>query len=311
MEREGLVSELIGALGHHRSGVHLELELDDGSPLAVFRPEDGDHRVVSIEHGMDVSAAFAGPDGGIDLLARVGVDTTEARRLMRCTSQDLATSTRHDEHVRHLAAVDQQELWESAERVAATSVELRNAAEATWAVSPRTSKRSRPSRTTTLGWWNAQDDHERIRRLSFFVASVATLGAVPPLHHRGHEPGHALRALRLRGHGHLHGLLGPGAHRPRTAEEAALEEAGAESYLGFHLERVNNPAGQRPGPPGAHGDRRDPSPGRGVLEPPDGWRGRGRMGPRAPTRDRRRLPAPPGSGGDHARRRRPTPAPPS
>ena len=38
-EREGLVSEFVGALGSRRSGVHLEVTWDDGTPLAVFRPD--------------------------------------------------------------------------------------------------------------------------------------------------------------------------------------------------------------------------------------------------------------------------------
>src|SRR5687768_15810827 len=38
LEREGLVNEILGALGSSRPGVHLELTDDDDRSLAVFRP---------------------------------------------------------------------------------------------------------------------------------------------------------------------------------------------------------------------------------------------------------------------------------
>ncbi len=38
LEREGLISELIGALGRGRSGVHLEIATDGGARYAIFRP---------------------------------------------------------------------------------------------------------------------------------------------------------------------------------------------------------------------------------------------------------------------------------
>ena len=38
LEREGLVSELVGALSSSRAGVHLEMVEDSGRHLAVFRP---------------------------------------------------------------------------------------------------------------------------------------------------------------------------------------------------------------------------------------------------------------------------------
>ena len=41
LEREGLITELIGALGRGRSGVHLEIASDAGARYAIFRPAGG------------------------------------------------------------------------------------------------------------------------------------------------------------------------------------------------------------------------------------------------------------------------------
>ena len=50
VERDGLVGELIGALGSSRTGVHAEIIQDSGRHLAVFRPDGGRHRVVDIDN---------------------------------------------------------------------------------------------------------------------------------------------------------------------------------------------------------------------------------------------------------------------
>ena len=49
VEREGLVGELIGALGGSRPGLHLELEERSGRHLAVFRPTSGRPRIVDVD----------------------------------------------------------------------------------------------------------------------------------------------------------------------------------------------------------------------------------------------------------------------
>jgi len=49
LEREGLINELVGALGSSRSGVHAELATDSGGRFAVFRPTGGRHRVIDVE----------------------------------------------------------------------------------------------------------------------------------------------------------------------------------------------------------------------------------------------------------------------
>ncbi len=109
LEREGLVSELVGALSSSRPGVHLELEEDSGRHLAVFRPHGARHRVVDVEQGLDISSHFATADGSIDLLARAGLEPRTAKRYLRMNASDLTTSSQSDQLIRDLAAVDQAE----------------------------------------------------------------------------------------------------------------------------------------------------------------------------------------------------------
>jgi hypothetical protein len=130
VERDGLVGELIGALGSSRTGVHAEIVQDDGRHLAVFRPEGGRHRVVDIESATDISKEFTTPAGRIDLLGHAGVELRRARRRMRLGAADLATGTQGAALIRQLAEVDQNRLWSAAEALRRTDDHLQQVAEA-------------------------------------------------------------------------------------------------------------------------------------------------------------------------------------
>jgi hypothetical protein len=237
-EREGLIGEFIGALGPRRSGVHLELTWDDGTPLALFRPQGAQHRIVDVNRGVDVSEVIRTPTGQLDLLAVAGLDGMMAKRVLCCTAADLQTSSHHDEVIRRLAGIDQQVLWHHAEAAVVAERALRTAAEA--AGSEREdvdAAEAIEERHTALV--SAQSDLERVRKLSFLVAFIAALGAAPLSMLEGRVMAMpfvlfstvaAVMSLvflrRVRG--------------AQSAEAAALEAAGAPSYLGFHLERVNS-----------------------------------------------------------------------
>ena len=79
LEREGLVNELVGALAGGRQGVHLELQADNGSRFAIFRPSGARHRIVEIDSRLDVTDPFADEDGMVHLLARPRLDTRSAK----------------------------------------------------------------------------------------------------------------------------------------------------------------------------------------------------------------------------------------
>jgi hypothetical protein len=236
VERDALVGELIGSLGSSRTGVHAELVTDDGRHLAVFRPAGARQRVVDVDRAEDVTAEFRSDDGRIDVLRPYGLDLAQARRRMRLTRGDLTAGSQGAELIRRLASLDQSGLWAAAEAVRASDDLLQSEAEAVGsapedaAVIERIEQRHRVL-------VSAQRNHERFRKLSIALALVSALGALP-LSLR--DPSLALTPLVLV---FITVLLAAifkrRTERAAAAEEKALAEAGAQSYLGFHLQRVN------------------------------------------------------------------------
>jgi hypothetical protein len=238
VEREGLVGEFLGALGPRRSGVHLELTWDDGTKLALFRPEGGRHQLVDVEQGSDVSDAFRNPSGELDLLAPAGLDLTGAKRLLRCTASDLQTSSHHDEVIRRLSGIDQDVLWTHADAVASTSRALQEAAESAGS-EPEDVEAAEQIEERHAVLMAAQRDHERVRKLSFFMSSFAATGAVPLSMLEGRVI--AMPFVLFAGVAALISVVFWQRVRfAQSAEADALESVGAPSYLGFHLERVNS-----------------------------------------------------------------------
>jgi uncharacterized protein YhaN len=236
LERDGLIGEFIGALGSSRTGVHAELIQDDGRHLAVFRPAGGRHRVVDINSATDVSKEFATPDGRIDLLEQAGVDRRRARRRLRLGPADLATASQGANLVRELAEQDQTKLWTAAEEFRRTDEELQQVAESVGsapedaAVIDRIEQRHQK-------WEHAQERHDRFRRKSIVIALVGALSAIPIAFFSRIG---AMGPLFLASLAVLLSVIFRSAMaRASRAEEEALAEAGAQSYLGFHLQRVN------------------------------------------------------------------------
>lgn len=237
LEREGLVSELVGALGPSRAGVHLEITEGSGRHLAVFRPYGGRHRVVDIDRGLDLSAEYVGPDGTIDLLARAGFDLRSAKRYLRLTAADLTASSQGDLNVRALADLDQQQLWAAARKVRELDDVLQHEAEATGSA-PEDAEIVERIEERHDAFLTAQARFERTRRTSFFSAAFAILAAVPIAMVESTELAMVFVAYAAIAT-ILSFLQWRGAEKKAEEEEAALADAGAASYLGFHLQRVN------------------------------------------------------------------------
>lgn len=235
LERDGLIGELIGALGSSRSGVHAELVQDDGRHLAVFRPAGGRHRVVDIDSAKDVSKEFATPDGRIDLLDHAGIDRRTRKRL-RLGSSDLATATQGTALVRELAEQDQTKLWAAAEEMRRTDDELQQVAESVGSAPEDAAVIDRiEQRHATFE--RAQERHERFRHKSIVIALAGALSAIPIAFFSRTA---AMGPLFLASISVLLSVVFRSAmERAAKAEEEALAEAGAQSYLGFHLQRVN------------------------------------------------------------------------
>ena len=237
LEREGLMSELVGVLSSNRAGGALEVTDDRGRHLAIFRLQGNRHMVVDIDAGTDVSASYRNERGEIDLLAAEGLDQLAAKRRMRVTAQDLTIRTQSAELIRRLAGCDQGIIWKVAERVQTTEVELSRMAEAA-GTSPEDLEMVESIERHHAEFEKAQASHERVRRLTFLAAALCTLAAVPIamfvnplLAFAALVPATLITAWSF--------LMWRRLEQAREAEQVALEKAGASSYLGFHLQRVN------------------------------------------------------------------------
>ena len=237
LEREGLISEMVGSLSASRPGVHAEITADNGNRFAIFRPSGDRARVIDVEAAADVSARFADPDGQIDLLAVADLDVRAAKQAMRLSSGELAASTQHEQIVRRLARIEPTTLWTTADRAQAAQRDLDRAA---------AESGSTPEDASVVA--RIEDRHDRfeaaqrraesLRRISFVGGAVSALAAVPTAMSFGRSlamiwviVAAVVTALSF--------IQNQRMARARVAEEEALTEAGAQSYLGFHLQRVS------------------------------------------------------------------------
>ena len=236
VEREGLVGELIGALGGSRPGLHLELEERSGRHLAVFRPTSGRHRIVDVDRASDVTAEFADAAGGCSLLARLGLDSRSARRVMRFGAADLATNSNRRQAVEVLAALDQRRLWGAAEALRRAEGDLTSEAEAIGSA-PEDAAIIDEVEARHNAVEHAADQFETTRKRTFWIGGGCALATIPSVAAVGAEGllFAALAAVSVLASLRARARVG----RAAKAEEQALAEAGASSYLGFQLQRVN------------------------------------------------------------------------
>ncbi len=236
LEREGLINELIGSMSSARSGVHLEFTDSRQRQLAVFRPTVGKHRVIDTDKAVDLTTEFTDATGSVDILGKHGIDARGARKVMRLSSDQLRTGEERDDAVQQLASVDQNRLWKAADRMLATENHLQLEADAVGSV-PEDVEIIEKIEERHKAYEQAIEHHEKVRKLAFGVGGasgiIGTIGTVVigPL---------AVLVLLIG----LAAAVASIVFRRRMeqalqAEEQALQEAGASSYLGFHLQRVN------------------------------------------------------------------------
>jgi hypothetical protein len=236
VERESLIGEVIGSLGGARPGVHLEVEDDKGRHLAVFRPNGARARIVDIDTVQDVSREFRTHDGRLDLLAPLGIEPRSARRLMRLTSADLVATAAIDDTVEKLASVPQADLWGAANRLRAADDLLASEAEAVGSAPEDAEIIDRIERHHSE-LEAALDRQEQLRLWTVLGGGFSALAAVPVAWVYGALAAPLLAvALTM---GAISAWYRLRISRARRAEEQALAEAGVQSYLGFHLQRVN------------------------------------------------------------------------
>ena len=237
LERDGLVNELVGALGSTRSGVHLELEADNQKRFAIFRPHGATHRVVDVENAVEVTSQFSDSEGRVDLLDRAGLDARTAKAVMRFGASDLISTSDRDKLIRRLSQTNQNELWVAAEALRSAQRRLDEEAEAVG------SNAEDAEVIEHIEERHAEHEarqalFEKVRGTTFLLGGFLALAIVPAMLSLGILAAGVLGVIAM-----LTVLSSAAtwriAERARIAEEHALANAGAQSYLGFHLQRVN------------------------------------------------------------------------
>jgi hypothetical protein len=238
LEREGLINELVSALGPGRAGVHLEITSDAGARYALFRPVGGRHCVVDVNHEQDVTSAFRGPDGNVNLLAHAGLDQQGAARQLRIGPSDLATSSTQEEYILTLAHVDQGRLWDVANKVRDRQLNLEAAAADAGSNALDAEMVEEIEHRHQL-FEDARRKLEDVRRRWSLLGALAAVAALPAAAAIG-----ALVALPL-----ILIAIGTTAvsfrywmdsEKARRHEQELLDETGAHSYLNFQVRRVND-----------------------------------------------------------------------
>lgn len=236
VERESLIGEIVGALGGSRPGVHVELEERSGRHLAVFRPTVGRHRIVDVDRARDVTVEMSDATGDCDLLEHLGVDAASARRAMRFGSGDLTTSSDRGKSVELLAGFDQRRLWAAAEALHRAEDELTSEAAARGSA-PEDAVIIDMVEARHVSLERAAAAFETTRKRTFYIGGGSALATVPGVL-VAQEAG--LAFLAVAAVAVMASLLARArlAHASRS-EEQALRDVGANTYLGFQLERVN------------------------------------------------------------------------
>jgi len=236
-ERDGLVGELVGALCGTRRGSSMDLIDDTGRRLTVTRAgEVANDRVVDPESGADISAEFTSEDGRVDIMAGLGLTSAEVRTRARLSATDVAAAGRSDSLLSHLARVDQPTLWRAAERVQATDAFLKSEAEGIGAT-PEDAQTIERIEQRHEQFEAAQATLGKVRRLGVFTGGACALGgAAAYFFNQVASFGFLVTAIVTLAVGIVFGRRMAKAAKRETA---ALAAAGAESYIGFHIQRVN------------------------------------------------------------------------
>jgi hypothetical protein len=236
IERESLIGEIVGALGGSRPGVHVELEERSGRHLAVFRPTTGRHRIVDVDLARDVTAQMADEHGDCDLLDHLGLDEATARQTMRLGPGDLVTSSDHGKAVEALAGLDQRRLWAAADALHQAEDDLSTDAHALGSA-PEDADIIDTIEARHFAVERAAESFESTRKRTFYIGGLSSVATLPGVLFGG-AAGFGFLAIAVVAV--IASLLARARLiRAGRAEAAALQEAGATTYLGFQLERVN------------------------------------------------------------------------
>jgi hypothetical protein len=236
-EREILVTEILASLGGGRGGAHMELVDDMGRRLVMIRPPNGSpDRVLEVDTGGDVTREFIGPNGVPDLLLRMGLNRASARHICRLTAAEMAVESQGDTLVTALACGDQTQLWAAADRVIATERKLGAESEAV-GTNPEDAPLIEQVERRHAEFEKAERRHESIRHHGIFIGGACAIGAIPAalLNRLDGIPFLMVAALTTV----VSIVFRRRMERAAVAQDEALALAGAQTYIGFQIQRVD------------------------------------------------------------------------
>lgn len=237
LERRSLMSELFAGLAGSRPGTHVEISDDAGRRLGVMHPANRTpDRVVEMTTGTDVTEEFRGPDGRVDLLTPLGLDLASAKRRCTMSSHDMVTDAAVDSTVAALATRDQQRLWAAGDAVRVTDAVLK-AEVAAIGGDPEDAPLVEEVERRHAAFEAAQERLEYVRHHGIFVGGASVMAAIPAaaLRHWASIPLLAVAIVTTA----LSILYRRRMERARKHERAALDKAGADTYLAFRLQQMN------------------------------------------------------------------------
>lgn len=235
--RTHLVEEILGGFTSARSGVHLEMINGSGRRITVVRPNDAPHRVTAPDEKLDLTEDFRDQAGRTDVLARYGIDSASANRILHVGPDATHQVTPADADIARLSCLDQSALWSAAARVQVTQAEFQSLSEAIASSDNRDAqavatieKRHQSVETAVL---SQQQVETQLIRLALFALILAL-----PVSLRNATAG--LPLMVIAACAVAAGLFFRGkVEAARRMENAALASAGDDSYLGFVVKQVD------------------------------------------------------------------------
>jgi hypothetical protein len=237
LERDSITTELLGAMAGTKRRSRLELVDDRGRRLVVERHESDPalDRVTDVATGANVSKEYRTADGRLDLLAANGLTLEDVQVRARITAADLNPGA--DAGLARLARHDQTVLWSTAERVLSTEATAK--AEAV-NMAARDDDSSLIDRIEAkhASCEAAESRLAKIARLGFMVGvPLAAAGAIT--YAAGKPQVAVLAGAFVSVVVVVLALLLAHVAVLRRAERKALAAVDAESYIVFHLRRMD------------------------------------------------------------------------
>jgi hypothetical protein len=234
-EREGVIGELLGIMAGVRRNTRLDLLDDSGRHLSVRRADAPEHdKVVNLDNAHEVSLEFLN-GGRVDLLHALDLDMERARRRWRLSREDMSKVSNGETLVASLATRNQRQLWAAAERVRAAEIRLAEEAEPVGSTADDVTTIEEIERRHN-SFEASESRYDTVRIFGLFIGgfcAVAGASAVVAQRWTG-APLLIVAALTM--------LIAFVSRRrmvkTRLAERQGLAEAGAGSYVGFHMQRI-------------------------------------------------------------------------